>query len=570
MSDLDITHQKQPGRNYKWVALSNTTLGAFIGFVNGSSIMIALPAIFRGIELNPMTPGNFAYLLWIIMGYMLVQAVLVVSLGRVGDMFGRVRMYNLGFVIFTVASILLSITWSTGPAGAIELIVFRIVQAVGGSFLLANSAAILTDAFPANERGLALGINMVAAVAGSFIGLIMGGVLAEIGWRWVFIANIPFGLVGTIWAYLALKEVGIHKASKVDWIGNITFAAGLTLLLIGIVGGIAPSDTSGTSWTSPGVLGLMIAGIFLHAVFVIAELRVKDPMFRLPLFRIRSFIAGNIAGLLSSIGRGGLQIMLVIWLQGIWLPLHGYSFAETPLWAGIYMLPIAAGFLLAGPISGRLSDTYGPRFLATGGMVLAAISFALLMLLPADFPYPAFALLIFINGVASGLFISPNTAAIMNSVPAESRGVASGMRAAFVNVGTPLSIALYFSLMVIGLNVTVPPALYNGLTQNGISSQVADHLAKMPAIGYLFAALLGYNPLSSLLGQDVLNSLPAAAAEKITSRTFFPEIISGPFQEAFAIVMIFSIVICLIAAAASWMRGEKYIHDEVKKAHYSR
>ncbi|MCX6007627.1 MAG: MFS transporter, partial [Chloroflexi bacterium] len=519
MSDLDITHQKQPGRNYKWVALSNTTLGAFIGFVNGSSVMIALPAIFRGIELNPMTPGNFAYLLWIIMGYMLVQAVLVVSLGRVGDMFGRVRMYNLGFVIFTVASILLAFTWSTGPAGAIELIVFRIVQAVGGSFLLANSAAILTDAFPPNERGFALGINMVAAVAGSFVGLIMGGVLAEIGWRWVFIANIPFGLVGTIWAYLALREVGIHKEAKVDWIGNITFAAGLTLLLIGIVGGIAPSDTSGTSWASPGVLGLMIGGIVLLAVFVIAELRVKDPMFRLRLFRIRSFTAGNIAGLLSSIGRGGLQIMLVIWLQGIWLPLHGYSFAVTPLWAGIYMLPIAAGFLVAGPISGRLSDIYGPRFLATGGMVLTAISFALLMLLPADFPYPAFALLIFLNGVGSGLFISPNTAAIMNSVPAESRGVASGMRAAFVNVGMPLSIALYFSLMVVGLNTTVPPALYNGLTQNGITSQVADHLSKLPAISYLFAALLGYNPLSTLLGQDVLNSLPAATVEKITSRT---------------------------------------------------
>ena len=569
MSNLKSSHDRAPGRNYKWVALSNTTLGAFIGFVNGSSIMIALPAIFRGIELDPMTPSNFAYLLWIIMGYMLVQAVLVVSLGKVGDMFGRVRMYNLGFVIFTISSILLSVTWSTGPAGAVELIVFRIVQAVGGSFLLANSAAILTDAFPPNERGLALGINMVAAVAGSFIGLIMGGVLAEIGWRWVFIANIPFGLVGTIWAYMALKETGIHKASKVDWLGNITFAAGLTLVLLGIVGGIAPSDSSPTSWASPGVLGLLISGVVLLAAFVIAELHIKDPMFRLTLFRIRSFTAGNLAGMLSSIGRGGLQIMLVIWLQGIWLPLHGYSFAVTPLWAGIYMLPIAAGFLLAGPISGRLSDTYGPRFLATGGMVLAAATFGLLMLLPADFPYPAFALLIFVNGVASGLFISPNTAAIMNSVPAESRGVASGMRAAFVNVGTPLSIALYFSLMVVGLNNTVPPALFNGLTQNGVSSQVAEHLSKLPAVGYLFAALLGYNPLGALLGPDVLNSLPAAAVEKITSRTFFPEIISQPFQSAFAIVMVFSIVICLIAAAASWMRGEKYIHDDAK-AHHAR
>jgi EmrB/QacA subfamily drug resistance transporter len=554
-----------PGKNYKWVVLSNTTLGMFIGFVNGSSITIALPAIFRGIELNPLTPGNFAYLLWIILGYMLVQAVLVVSLGRIGDMFGRVRMYNLGFVIFTVASILLSLTWSTGPAGALELIIFRLVQGVGGAFLMANSAAILTDAFPPNQRGLALGINMIAAIAGSFIGLILGGLLAEIGWRWVFIANVPFGVVGTIWAYLALREIGVHKAAKIDWVGNLTFAIGLTLLLIGIVSAIAPTDTSATGWTSPLVLSTLIGGATFVLLFIIAERRVKEPMFRLNLFRIRAFAAGNVAGALSSIGRGGLQLMLVIWLQGIWLPLHGYSFAVTPLWAGIYMIPLAVGFLIAGPISGRLSDIYGPRFLATGGMVLTAVSFALLMLLPADFPYPVFALVIFLNGAASGLFISPNTAAIMNSVPAESRGVASGMRSAFINVGTPLSIGIYFSLMIAGLNATVPSALFNGLTQNGVSPQVAEHIAKLPAVGYLFAALLGYNPLGSLLGPDVLGSLPAAAAEKITSRAFFPELISGPFHDGFFIVMIFSIAICLVAAGASWMRGEKYIHEEAHR-----
>jgi MFS family permease len=409
---------------------------------------------------------------------------------------------------------------------------------------------------------LALGINMVAAIAGSFIGLIMGGILAEIGWRWVFIANIPFGLVGTVWAYIALKEVGIHKAASVDWIGNITFAAGLTLLLIGIVSGIAPSDTSVVSWLSPFVLSMIIGGIALLVLFVVVELHVKDPMFQLNLFSIRAFTAGNMAGMLSSIGRGGLQLMLVIWLQGIWLPLHGYSFVVTPLWAGIYMLPIALGFLLAGPLSGRLSDIYGPRVLSTSGMLLCAVSFALLMFLPADFPYIVFAALIFLNGIASGLFISPNTAAIMNSVPAEQRGAASGMRAAFVSVGTPLSIAIYFSLMILGLNATVPQAMVAGLTQNGVAPDVAGRLAHLPAIGYLFAALLGYNPLSSLLGPDVLNSLPAAAVQEITSRTFFPQMISGPFKAGFAIVMIFSIVISVIAAVASWMRGKKYIHND--------
>jgi MFS family permease len=373
---------------------------------------------------------------------------------------------------------------------------------------------------------------------------------------------VPIGLIGTIWAYVALREMGIHKAAKIDWIGNVTFAIGLTMLLIGIVAGIAPSNTSGTSWTSPFVLSMLLGGLACLLFFVLAEQRIKDPMFRLSLFRIRSFTAGNIAGVLSSIGRGGLQLMLIIWLQGIWLPLHGYNFESTPLWAGIYMIPIAVGFLLAGPISGRLSDIYGPRFLATGGMVLAAVTFGLLMLLPPNFPYLAFALITFVNGVASGLFISPNTAAIMNSVPAESRGAASGMRSAFVNVGTPLSIGIYFSLMIVGLNATVPQSLVAGLTQQGVSVQVAERLAQQPAVGYLFAALLGYNPLGSLLGPEVLSSLPPAAAQLITSREFFPQLISEPFHAAFFVVLIFSLVICLIAAAASWMRGDKFIHEE--------
>ena len=489
------------------------------------------------------------------MGYPLVLAVLVVTLGRIGDMFGRVRMYNLGFVIFTVGSILLSLTWSTGPAGAIELIAFRVVQAVGGALLMANSAAILTDAFPDNQRGLALGINMVAVIAGSFIGLVAGGLLAEVDWRWVFLANVPIGVAGTVWSYIALREVGIHKATKIDWVGNLTFAAGLTMVLVGIIYGINPSDTSSMSWTTPFVLSMLIGGAAVLLLFVFVEQRVKAPMFRLSLFRIRAFAAGNVAGLLSAIGRGGLMFMLIIWLQGIWLPLHGYNFEVTPLWAGIYMLPLTAGFLIAGPISGRLSDRFGARPFATGGMVLAAISFALLMFLPVDFPYPAFALVLLLNGIASGLFASPNTAAIMNSVPAESRGVASGMRAAFFNAGMPLSIGVFFSLMIVGLNSTVPQALFNGLTQNGISPSVAGELAKLPPVGYLFAALLGYNPLGTLLGPTVLNSLPAAAADRLTSRSFFPQLISAPFHHGLAVVFTFSVVVCLIAAVGVLATG---------------
>lgn len=562
MFNLKLSQQRPVGHNYKWIALSNTTLGMLMGAINGSSLIIALPVIFRGINLNPLEPGNFSYLLWILMGYPLVLAVLVVTLGRVGDMFGRVRMYNLGFVLFTVGSILLSLTWSTGSAGAIELIAFRVVQAVGAALEMANSAAILTDAFPENQRGLALGMNMVAIMAGSFIGLVAGGLLAEVHWRWVFLANVPIGVAGTVWSYIALREVGIHKATKIDWMGNLTFAAGLTMVLVGIIYGINPSETSSMSWTTPFVLSMLIGGAAVLLLFVVVEQRVKDPMFRLSLFRIRAFAAGNLAGLLSSVGRSGLMFMLTIWLQGIWLPLHGYNFEVTPLWAGIYMLPLTFGFLIAGPISGLLSDRFGARPFATGGMVLAAVSFALLVFLPVDFAYLAFALVLLLNGIASGLFASPNTAAIMNSVPAESRGVASGMRAAFFNTGMPLSTGIFFSLMIVSLNSTVPQALFNGLTQNGISPSVAGELSKLPPVSYLFAALLGYNPLGTLLGPTVLNSLPPAAADRITSRSFFPQLISAPFHSGLAVVFTFSAVICLIAAVASWVRGGKFIHGQ--------
>lgn len=561
MSNLKRS-QRPVGKNYKWIALSNTTLGILMGFINGSSLLIALPVIFRGINLEPLQSSNFDYLLWILMGYPLIQAVLVVTLGRIGDIFGRVRMYNLGFVIFTVGSILLSLTWSTGAAGAIELIIFRLVQGVGGAMLMANSVAILTDAFPTNQRGFALGINMVAGIAGTFIGLILGGVLAELHWRWVFLFNVPIGVIGTAWSYIALREIGIHKAAKIDWLGNVTFAAGLTMLLVGVIYGINPSATSSMSWTTPFVLGMLLGGLAGLVLFALIEQRVKEPMFRLSLFRIRAFTAGNMAGFLSAVGRGGLEFMLVIWLQGIWLPLHGYDFEITPLWAGIYMLPLSAGFLIAGPISGFLSDRYGARLFATGGMVLTAVSFGLLMILPVNFVYPGFALVLLLMGIASGLFVAPNTAAIMNSVPAESRGAASGMRASFYNVGFPISIGVFFSLMIVGLNTRVPQALYNGLIQNGVSVSVATELSKLPPVSYLFAALLGYNPLGTLLGPTVLNSLPPDAAATLTSRSYFPQLISASFHQGLIVVFTFSVVICLIAAAASWQRGRKFIYTE--------
>ena len=560
----DSTNAGRPqvGPHYKWIALSNTTLSVLMASLSGTSLLLALPVIFRGIHIDPMAPGSFDYLLWLLMGYMVVVAVLVVMFGRLGDMFGRTRMYNLGFAVFTIGSALCAAAWSTGSAGALELIIFRVVQGIGGAFLFANSAAILTDAFPKNQRGMALGLNQVSAIAGAFLGILVGGLLSQVGWRWVFLVNVPIGVAGTIWTYISLKEIGIRKREPIDWWGNLSFAAGLTMLLIGITYGIKPSGTSSMGWTTPFVVGMLAGGVALLLGFTLIERRVRAPMFRLNLFRIRAFAAGNAAGFLAAVARGGLMFMLAIWLQGIWLPLHGYDFKVTPLWAGIYMLPMSIGFLIAGPLFGRLSDRFGARYFATGGMILAAVSFGLLIALPVAFPYLLFALLILLNGLSMGMFAAPNTAAIMNSVPAQHRGASSGMVATLFNVGMPLSIGIFFSLMIIGMSASVPATMYSGLTQQGVPTQVAQQLASAPPVGYLFAAFLGYNPLGTLIPSSVLNSLPAGQAATITSRSFFPQLIDGAFHHGLAEVFTFSAVMCLIAAGASWLRGGRYVYRE--------
>jgi MFS family permease len=526
--------------------------------IDGSIVIVALPAIFRGINLNPLTPGNVTYLLWMIMGYLLVQSVLVVTLGRLGDMFGRVKIYNLGFVVFTLASIGLSFDPFQAVDGALWLIGWRFVQAFGGAMLMSNSAAILTDAFPEGQRGTALGINQVAGISGQFVGLLLGGLLSAWDWRAVFWVNLPFGLFGTIWAYKSLKEIASTRKARIDWLGNVTFAAGAGILLVAITFGIRPYRNDSTSWGNPMVFGALILGVALLALFCVIESKVRDPMFRLSLFRIRAFAAGNIASLLGAIARGGLQFMLVIWLAGIWLPLHGYDFKDTPLWAGIYMLPLTAGFLIAGPLSGRLSDRFGARPFATGGLLVAACCFTGLMLLPIDFPYWAFALLIFGNGIGSGLFAAPNTAAIMSSVPAHHRGAASGMRSTFQNSGMSLSIGIFFSLLIVGLANTLPRTLTAGLTAQGVPLAQAATIAHLPPVSTVFAAMLGYNPVQNLLGPTgLLHTLPASNVATLTGKEFFPNLISGPFHHGLMIVFTAAALMAVCGAAVSWMRGKK-------------
>jgi EmrB/QacA subfamily drug resistance transporter len=531
--------------------------------IDASIVIVAMPAIFRGIHLNPLTPGNVTYLLWMILGYLLVQSVLVVTLGRLGDMFGRVKIYNLGFVVFTLASIALSLDPLTGTHGAEWLIGWRFVQAFGGAMLMANSAAILTDAFPANKRGMALGVNQIAGISGQFIGLLLGGLLAAWDWRLVFWVNVPFGLFGTIWAYTSLREIATTKRAKIDWIGNVMFAVGLGALLIAITNGIRPYGGHATGWTNPLIIAGLVGGVVLLIAFCIVETKIAEPMFQMGLFKIRAFAAGNLASLLGSIARGGLQFMLVIWLAGIWLPLHGYDFAVTPLWAGIYLLPLTAGFLIAGPVSGTLSDRYGPRPFATAGLLLAACCFTGLMLLPVNFSFWQFALLIFGNGIGSGLFAAPNTSAIMSSVPAGQRGSASGMRSTFQNSGMSLSIGIFFSLMIAGLASSLPRTLSSGLAAQGVPISVATQVSHLPPVSTLFAALLGYNPVQNLLAPSgVLKHLPAHNVAVLTGKEFFPNLISAPFHHGLVIVFTAAAIMAVSGAVISLLRGKQFYYDE--------
>ncbi|KPV43132.1 MFS transporter [Alicyclobacillus ferrooxydans] len=548
--------------SYKWIALANCTLGVLMASINSSILIIALPVIFAGLKVNPLAGNQTSLLLWVMLGFNVATTVLLVTFGRLSDIFGRVRLYNLGFAVFTIGSILCSITWSKGTSGELELIIFRLIQGVGGAFLFSNSAAILTDAFPENQRGLALGLNQIAGVGGGVIGLVVGGLLAATGeWRWVFLVNVPVGLVGTVWAYISLREISKTSSSRrLDVLGNFTLGLGILGIMLGLTYGIMPYGTQSMGWGNPFVIGSLIVGVVMLVLFVVIESKVHDPLFHLGLFRIRAFALGNVANFASSLARGGLQFMLIIWLQGIWLPLHGVSFANTPLQAGIDTLPQMLGFLAAGPISGYLSDRYGVRVFTTGGMILSAVGFYLLNTLPVNFHYVLFAVYLLIIGIGMGLFASPNSAAIMNAVPAVYRGVGSGMRATFMNAGMMMSMGVFFSIVVAGLAQRLPHAMITGLTSQGIPMAVASKIAHLPPTASLFAALLGFNPLQSLLPKQVLAHLPAKTATYITGKTFFPNLIGPSFMHGLALAFIISLFLSLIAAVASFIKTTQAFH----------
>ncbi len=568
---------------YKWVVLSNTTIGGLMASINGTILLISIPVIFRGLNVNPFDPASFAILIWLLLGYGVVTAVLLVNAGRLADIYGRARIYNLGFAIFTAGSALLFFTPNSGTTGAWELVGFRLVQAVGAAFLFANSAALLTDAFPPDERGKALGVNQIAFIGGSLLGLIAGGLLAGIPdlvlgpiviptWRIVFIVNLPVGVFGTVWAYYRLHDLRPpRRDERLDIPGNLLFAGGLTLLLVGLTYTLLPYGSSSLGWGNPYVAVSLIVGSALLVAFLFVEQRVAQPMFRLALFRRRAFSAGVSSAFLGSLARGGMMLLLIIWFQGIWLPLHGYSFASTPFWSGIYMVPLLAGFLVFGPLSGWLSDRRGARSLATVGMAIAAVTFFLFLLIPYNFSYPSVAALLFVQGAGMGMFAAPNAAAVMNSVPAGDRGVSSGMLATLQNTGQQLSLVFFFTIVIGGLASGLAGSVSSALAGLGVGAPDGPILAGLsqanPTVS-LFSTFLGYNPIGTLLefaatvpGWDPHQITPAIAAQ-LTSTSFFPAAIAPAFIAGLRGAFLFAGVITLAGAAISSMRGRRYLHHD--------
>lgn len=569
---------------YKWTVLSNTTLGMLLASLDGTIVLISLPVIFRGINVDPFAASSFPLLIWMLLGYGVVTATLLVSFGRLSDMWGRARMYNLGFAVFSTGSIFLFLEPYNGTTGAWLLVIFRLIQATGAAFLFANSAALLTDAFPPRERGLAIGVNQIAFIGGALLGLIVGGVLAGIPniwigsyelptWRIIFLVSVPVGVIGTIWAYLQLKEISIRKLGQhVDYLGNGTFAASLVLLLVSVTYGLLPYHHSPMGWQDPWVQAGLIGGAALMGAFLYIETKVKDPMFRLELFRRRAFAAGISASFLGSVARGGMMLMMVLWLQGIWLPLNGYQLSQTPLYAGLALAPMMVGFVVAGPISGRMSDKRGARTLSTAGMALGSATFLALALLPTDFVYWELGVILFAQGIGMGMFASPNAAAIMNSVPPENRGAASGMLATLQNVGQQASMAVFFTIVILGLSSNLGTSVNTQLAAAGVPA--VDQGLIAPAItsnptGALFGAFLGQNPLTGTNGIIAFASAnpkwvvpPTSVLQTIESSHFFAVAIASAFSSAISEAFLFAAAVTALAAVISSQRGKVFIYDE--------
>lgn len=542
---------------YKWVVLANTTMGGLMASINSTIVMISLPAIFRGLNINPTAPSNFVLLLWVLMGYMLVTAAFLVTFGRLSDDYGRKKFYTLGFSIFTGASILLSLVpYNSGVDGAIFIIVFRLVQAIGGGFIMVNSTALLTDAFPDNERGKALGLNQVAFMAGSLIGIVLGGILAPFDFHWIFIVNIPFALAGAIWSYKFIKEekFTLKRKKSLDIPGNIFISLGLVLLSLGFTYALVPYGNSQLGWTNPWVITSFIVGSIAIILFVFTELKVENPLFNLHLFRRKAFSFGSLALLFNTLARGSVMFLVIIWLQGIYLPSHGFAISDTPFWAGIYMIPLMLGFVAFGPISGYLTDKFGARIFSTTGLAINGVGLFLLTLLPANFSLIPFFIILFVIGAGGGMFSAPNTKRIMDALPITERGAGNGIRTTFSNIGQLISLGLFFTIAISIFSTALPSTISSNLSGLNLPTQITSELSQIPASGILFSSLLGINPIKSFLASmpaSAVSSISPATLSKITSDSFIPVLISNAFIQGLRVSIYISIIFIVIAVILS-------------------
>ncbi len=547
---------------YKWTVLVNTTLSVLMSSMNMYIVLISLPVIFRGLGVNPFAPGEFAYLIWVLMVYGIVLATVLVTFGRISDMYGRARVYTWGFIIFSAASIGLSLIPSgSGNAGVLALIALRAVQAVGGALLMVNGTALLTDVFPPTERGRALGINQISFVVGSFLGLIAGGLLSGYDWHLVFVVSVPFAVAGAAWSVLKLRRTRGAGLGHVDVMGNVTLALGLLLVSLGLTYALLPYGGSQLGWGNPEVIAEVAVGVALFGAFALVEARALHPLFDLRLFRVRPFTYGVLALLFNSLARGAIMFLVAIWLQGIWLPLHGYSWTQTPFWAGVYMLPMLVGTVIMGPIGGVLTDRYGARVWATLGMAIIAVTLYLLTALPYNFNLLEFELILFVNGLGNGLFSAPNTTAIMNALRPQDRATGNGMRQTFANIGSTVSMALFFTILVTVLTARMPSAIQAEASAYGLPPEVARFLSSLPPSGLLFAAFLGYDPASAL-PSGVLRSLPVDVSRVLDSPSFLPSVIGGPFMDGLRTSLYISVALVAVGAVLSFLRGGRYVYEE--------
>ncbi|MDT7876917.1 MAG: MFS transporter [Sulfolobaceae archaeon] len=528
----------------KWIALSNTSIAIFIAFANYNMIIIALPQIFNSLRFNPTAPDALGYLIWLILGYMIVTSSLVVTFGRISDLKGRAKLYSLGFLIFAISSGFLSTVNGYGDSAVLEMIILRLFQGVGGGLLMVNSAAILTDYFPKNELGKALGLNQVSGLVGGVAGLIIGGVLSVINWRYIFLLDFVVGIIGTLWSFKSLRDVQKPIKQPLDIIGNVLFALGITLLLISVTYGLLPYGNQQLGWGNPFVITGLTISFLVIGIFVFVERKVKNPMFDLSLFKVRDFSVANFTNFIASMARQGILLMMLVLLQGIWLPLHGVPYSQTPFWAGLYLIPNMLGFAALGPISGILSDRYGSRVFTSLGLFVSALGFFLLSLLPYDFQLWQFFAISFLMGAGMGLFSSPNMADIMASVPVQKRGAASGMRASLQNTASAISVVLYFSVVITGMAVTLNSSIESALSSYGIHLNV-----NLPAAVAIFSALLGYDPLSSLT-----SSLPTSVASHIDTPAFFVTAIAPSFMSGFRLMLDISAALLVLSGILSLAR----------------